>query len=116
MTKELSATALAFAREILGWQAPHESSNKKRPEVFSYRDCKLEGTLYYTHTGNVLAFARAWVNTMPGWFLQITSVEEGWSVLVSGPDDDGVGDSDDLRMALMQACLDAKRRVEGIKE
>ena len=111
MTKELSEIALAFAREVLGWQAPHISPNKKRPDVFSYRDCKLEGTLYYTHQANVLAFVRAWVNTMPGWYVQITNIEEGWSVLVSGQDDDGVARGSDLCEVMMRACLEAHRKI-----
>lgn len=114
MTKELSEIALAFCREILGW-----------PDARQYTG---SDAVFHGHGGGrcqrfdlnfVMNAVRTWVNTMPGWFLQINSIEgtdKGWAVLVCAPDDDGVGDSNDLCEAMMVACLQAKSKVESIPE
>ena len=112
MTKELSEIALAFARECLGWEKVTISGG--------HTNGYLGGNLrWFNHTdlNAVLEAVRAWVDSMPAWYVQITSDEDdGWIVLVFGPDDDGIARGEDLCRCLMKACIDAHRKVEGIKE
>jgi len=116
MTHELSEIALAFAKEILGWKqaeyhayGDHFSGGKRKhnvvPEIFRHTDLNV-----------VMSAVRAWVNTMPGWFMQITSEEDGWLVWINGPDDDGIARGSELCEVMMKACLQAKAKIDGIKE
>lgn len=114
MNEVLSETALAFAREILGW--PDARQHTGTDAIFHGHG---GGHFKPADLNPVMSAVRAWVDTMPGWYLQIHSIdgtEKGWAVMVCGPDDDGVARGEDLCECLMSACLQANTKIDGVKD
>jgi hypothetical protein len=108
---DLAQVALDFCRDILGWgdsviastgYIASPSSGKPSFQFASLESCHIRRPILGEHDA--------------GWYVQITSIEEGWSVLVSGPDDDGFARGSDLCECLMRAALEVKRKIDGVKD
>ena len=117
---DLAETALAFAKECMGWsdaEAPRHASRRKI-EIQSYAgDGKfITKRFNFTDLNVVEKAVRKWCQLNGAWFKLFLNVDHSLTVTVEPIRcDAGLGSSTSsiACQALMQACLEAARKLKG---